>query len=185
MIAALLVTHAYHAVRCNQCSNTLFTSLQARVEVGVLQLLNGRADVGDGHHIVRMRDFFVFRAHLCLVFELLSVNLYELIKHNQFRGLSMNLLRLFMTQVAALPPPLACLPGLCLPSCLHGCEFQCTDPQLGQSILFSAVLLYTASASMLRFLKRCAIVKRFISAVRCRFWTRWRCCTPRASSTAT
>jgi hypothetical protein len=75
--------------------------LQARVEVGVLQLLNGRADVGDGHHIVRMRDFFVFRAHLCLVFELLSVNLYELIKHNQFRGLSMNLLRLFMTQVAA------------------------------------------------------------------------------------
>ena len=69
----------------------------------MLQLLNGRADVGDGHHIVRMRDFFVFRAHLCLVFELLSVNLYELIKHNQFRGLSMNLLRLFMTQVAAVP----------------------------------------------------------------------------------
>lgn len=33
------------------------------------------------------------------MFELLSVNLYELIKHNQFRGLSMNLLRLFMTQV--------------------------------------------------------------------------------------
>lgn len=35
------------------------------------------------------------------MFELLSVNLYELIKHNQFRGLSMNLLRLFMTQVTA------------------------------------------------------------------------------------
>ena len=94
-----------------RCSNGIFVWLQARVEVGVLQLLNGRADVGDGHHIVRMRDFFVFRAHLCLVFELLSVNLYELIKHNQFRGLSMNLLRLFMTQVAALfPPPLP--PGL-------------------------------------------------------------------------
>mmetsp|Transcript_18996 Transcript_18996/g.57387 ORF Transcript_18996/g.57387 Transcript_18996/m.57387 type:complete len:1080 (-) Transcript_18996:272-3511(-) len=72
---------------------------QARVEVGVLQLLNNRADADDSHHIVRMREFFVFQAHLCLVFELLSVNLYELIKHNQFRGLSMNLLRLFMTQI--------------------------------------------------------------------------------------
>lgn len=43
------------------------------------------------------------QAHLCLVFELLSVNLYELIKHNQFRGLSMNLLRLFITQVTQRP----------------------------------------------------------------------------------
>lgn len=49
-------------------------------------------------HLTRV---FVLQAHLCLVFELLSVNLYELIKHNQFRGLSMNLLRLFMTQVSA------------------------------------------------------------------------------------
>ena len=83
----------------------------------MLQLLNGRADVGDGHHIVRMRDFFVFRAHLCLVFELLSVNLYELIKHNQFRGLSMNLLRLFMTQVgvASTSHLLACRLPDCLP----------------------------------------------------------------------
>lgn len=92
--------------------------LQARVEVGVLQLLNGRADVGDGHHIVRMRDFFVFRAHLCLVFELLSVNLYELIKHNQFRGLSMNLLRLFMTQVGAVAASPPSLPAACLTACV-------------------------------------------------------------------
>lgn len=72
---------------------------QARVEVGVLQYLNSRGDPEDKHHIVRMRDYFVFRNHLCLVFELLSVNLYELIKHNQFRGLSMNLLRVFVSQV--------------------------------------------------------------------------------------
>ena len=101
-------------------ATAIFVWLQARVEVGVLQLLNGRADVGDGHHIVRMRDFFVFRAHLCLVFELLSVNLYELVKHNQFRGLSMNLLRLFMTQVGAVSASL--LPDLppARPSLLSG-----------------------------------------------------------------
>ncbi len=92
-------------VQTRVCNIHDLRCVQARVEVGVLQLLNGRADAGDGHHIVRMRDFFVFRAHLCLVFELLSVNLYELIKHNQFRGLSMNLLRLFMTQVLPLNCP--------------------------------------------------------------------------------
>ncbi|KAK9828210.1 hypothetical protein WJX74_003592 [Apatococcus lobatus] len=72
---------------------------QARVEVGVLQFLNTRSDPNNTHHIVRMKDYFTFRNHLCLVFELLSVNLYELIKHNSFRGLSMNLLRVFISQI--------------------------------------------------------------------------------------
>lgn len=72
--------------------------LQARVEIGVLNFLNQRCDPHDRHHIVRMRDYFLHRRHLCLVFELLSLNLYELVKHNQFRGLSMNLLRVFLSQ---------------------------------------------------------------------------------------
>lgn len=72
---------------------------QARVEVGVLQYLNRLGDAEDQHHIVRMHTFFVFREHLCLVFELLNLNLYELIKQNQFRGLSMRLLRIFLSQV--------------------------------------------------------------------------------------
>lgn len=72
---------------------------QARVEVGVLQYLNKVSDPDDQHHLVRMHAFFVFKDHLCLVFELLSLNLYELIKQNQFRGLSMRLLRIFLAQV--------------------------------------------------------------------------------------
>ena len=48
------------------------------------------------------QDFFLFRSHLCLVFELLSLNLYELIKHNKFRGLSLSLVRVFVSQVCAL-----------------------------------------------------------------------------------
>lgn len=73
---------------------------QARVEVGVLQFLNSRSDPDNQHHIVRMQEYFVHQNHLCLVFELLNVNLYELIKQNQFRGLSMNLLRVFLSQVS-------------------------------------------------------------------------------------
>lgn len=46
-----------------------------------------------------MLDTFIFRKHLCLVFEVLSVNLYELIKQNQFRGLSKNLVRIFAKQI--------------------------------------------------------------------------------------
>ena len=49
--------------------------------------------------MVRLLDSFVFRGHLCLVFELLSINLYELIKMNQHRGFSINLLRVFLKQI--------------------------------------------------------------------------------------
>lgn len=74
---------------------------QARVEVGVLQLLNGRCDPHDQHHIVRLHDAFLHRRHLCLAFEQLGINLFELLKRNGFRGLSLGLLRLFLEQVGA------------------------------------------------------------------------------------
>lgn len=34
---------------------------QARVEIGILQLLNTRCDAADEHHIVRMLDFFLHK----------------------------------------------------------------------------------------------------------------------------
>ena len=55
------------------------------MEIGLLQLLNTRCDPGDAHHIVRLVDFFLFRRHLCLVFEKLDVNLFELLRRNGFR----------------------------------------------------------------------------------------------------
>jgi dual specificity protein kinase YAK1 len=61
--------------------------------------LNNQFDGDNKHHVVRLVDYFIFRRHLCLVFELLSVNLYELIKQNHFRGLSTNLIRVFMIQI--------------------------------------------------------------------------------------
>lgn len=61
--------------------------------------LNERYDKLDKHHILRLKDTFIHKKHLCLAFELLSVNLYELIKQNHFRGLSTNLVRVFTTQL--------------------------------------------------------------------------------------
>jgi dual specificity protein kinase YAK1 len=46
-----------------------------------------------------MLDSFVHKSHLCLVFELLSQNLYELIKQNQFQGLSTQLVKVFTAQL--------------------------------------------------------------------------------------
>ncbi|KAL1918652.1 uncharacterized protein VTP21DRAFT_2674 [Calcarisporiella thermophila] len=72
---------------------------QSMMEVTILELLNEHYDKEDRHHLIRLLDTFIHRRHLCLVFELLSVNLYELIKQNAFHGLSTNLVRVFTTQL--------------------------------------------------------------------------------------
>ena len=72
---------------------------QAQSEVGVLRLLNEKHDPGDEKHIVRLLDSFSDKSHLCLVFELLDLNLYELLKQNQFRGLPLSLIRHFVRQI--------------------------------------------------------------------------------------
>jgi serine/threonine protein kinase len=72
---------------------------QATVEVRILQLLNQEFDPEDDKRIVRMLDFFVYRKHLCISFELLSVNLYEVLKQNSFRGVSMALIRVLTEQL--------------------------------------------------------------------------------------
>jgi len=48
---------------------------------------------------VRLLDAFLHRRHLCLAFEQLGINLFELLKRNGFRGLSIGLLRLFLAQI--------------------------------------------------------------------------------------
>uniref|UniRef100_A0A2P2JKC4 Uncharacterized protein LOC8284284 isoform X2 n=2 Tax=Rhizophora mucronata TaxID=61149 RepID=A0A2P2JKC4_RHIMU len=72
---------------------------QALVEVSILSTLNKKYDPEDEHHIVRIHDYFVHQRHLCICFELLDTNLYELIKINQFRGLSLSIVQLFSKQI--------------------------------------------------------------------------------------
>jgi len=91
---------------------------QAKIEIKLLQEMNtfdplDHNHIGQYHHththacysmpdphsIVRMLTFFEHRHHLCIVFELMSFNLYELIKHTNFKGVSLNLIRKFAVQL--------------------------------------------------------------------------------------
>uniref|UniRef100_A0A7N0UM87 Protein kinase domain-containing protein n=1 Tax=Kalanchoe fedtschenkoi TaxID=63787 RepID=A0A7N0UM87_KALFE len=72
---------------------------QALVEVTILKTLNKKYDPEDKHHIVRIYDHFLHQRHLCIAFELLDTNLYELIKLNNFRGLSLSIVQLFSKQI--------------------------------------------------------------------------------------
>mmetsp|Transcript_55747 Transcript_55747/g.181009 ORF Transcript_55747/g.181009 Transcript_55747/m.181009 type:complete len:560 (+) Transcript_55747:1948-3627(+) len=73
---------------------------QALVEVKILEHLRER-DVESTSNVVHMMDYFYFRNHLCITFELLSINLYEFIKNNNFQGVSLGLIRRFAIQLLA------------------------------------------------------------------------------------
>lgn len=71
---------------------------QAQIEVKLLEMMN-KADVDNKYYIVRLKRHFMWRNHLCLVFELLSYNLYDLLRNTNFRGVSLNLTRKFAQQL--------------------------------------------------------------------------------------
>ncbi|XP_059154297.1 dual specificity tyrosine-phosphorylation-regulated kinase 1B-like isoform X2 [Physella acuta] len=71
---------------------------QAQIEVKLLELMNSN-DRENKYYIVRLKRNFMFRNHLCLVFELLSYNLYDLLRNTNFRGVSLNLTRKFAQQL--------------------------------------------------------------------------------------
>lgn len=72
---------------------------QSMMEVSILEHIQQHVDIHDSHNLLRLKDKFVHKEHLCLVFELLSMNLYEFVKKNQFRGLEIGLVRIFATQL--------------------------------------------------------------------------------------
>ena len=56
-------------------------------------------DENDDYNVVRLVQKFNYRNHQCLVFEMLSYNLYELLKNTKFFGISLNLIRKFSKQI--------------------------------------------------------------------------------------
>ena len=71
---------------------------QALIEISILKLLN-ESDPMDNKHIVRYLGSFTHRNHLCLTYELLSVNLYELLRNTSFQGISLIVVRSFGFQI--------------------------------------------------------------------------------------
>ncbi|RKP40011.1 kinase-like domain-containing protein, partial [Dimargaris cristalligena] len=71
---------------------------QAQIEIKLLEMLR-RWDADNTHHVIHIVDQFNFRNHLCIVTELLSINLYEFIKGNNFQGFPIPLIRQFAMQL--------------------------------------------------------------------------------------
>ena len=71
---------------------------QAQIEVRLLELMNQHEN-DNSSYIVKLKGHFMHRNHLCLVFELLSYNLYDLLRNTNFRGVSLNLTRKFAQQL--------------------------------------------------------------------------------------
>ncbi|XP_039760922.1 dual specificity tyrosine-phosphorylation-regulated kinase 2 [Pararge aegeria] len=67
---------------------------QAQEEIRILEHLREQ-DKDNSMNVIHMFDSFTFRSHTCITFELLSINLYELIKKNKFQGFSLQLVRKF------------------------------------------------------------------------------------------
>ncbi|RNA24416.1 Dual specificity tyrosine-phosphorylation-regulated kinase 2, partial [Brachionus plicatilis] len=85
---------------------------QAQEEIRILEHLR-RQDKDNTFNIIHMYESFTFRNHICITFELLSMNLYELIKKNKFAGFSLQLVRKFTHSI------LQCLDALTKNKIIH------------------------------------------------------------------
>ena len=65
---------------------------QAMKEVKILSSLKSY-DKHNKLNVVHLFDYFIFRNHFCMTFELLGINLYQLIQKNYYRGFSLNIVR--------------------------------------------------------------------------------------------
>ncbi|OCT91920.1 dual specificity tyrosine-phosphorylation-regulated kinase 2 [Xenopus laevis] len=85
---------------------------QAAEEIRILEHLKKHDKTG-GMNVIHMLESFTFRNHICMTFELLSMNLYELIKRNKFQGFSLQLVRKFAHSI------LQCLEALYRNKIIH------------------------------------------------------------------
>lgn len=71
---------------------------QATVEIKILQTLREN-DAEGKNHAVKIKNYFMFRNHICMTFEILCMNLYELLHKNNFEGFSLSLIYKFTYQL--------------------------------------------------------------------------------------
>jgi dual specificity tyrosine-phosphorylation-regulated kinase 2/3/4 len=67
---------------------------QAAVEAKLLLLIKEN-DPDNKECVIKIQDYFVFRNHLCMTFDLFSLNLYEFIKMYDYAGFQEGLIRRF------------------------------------------------------------------------------------------
>lgn len=72
---------------------------QGKTEISILKLLNKCEQHNSVSRIVKLFDFFMFRKHLFLAFELLDISLYDLLKMSGFNGFPISDISSFSKQI--------------------------------------------------------------------------------------
>ncbi|KAA8496222.1 Serine/threonine-protein kinase ppk15 [Porphyridium purpureum] len=72
---------------------------QARLEMAILDEIHQLASNTDTTRIIKLLNHFTYAGHLCLVFEKLSHNLFEVIQQNNYRGMDLSVVRQLVSQL--------------------------------------------------------------------------------------
>eukprot|EP00792_Barthelona_sp_PAP020_P007542 TRINITY_DN3149_c6_g1_i1.p1 TRINITY_DN3149_c6_g1~~TRINITY_DN3149_c6_g1_i1.p1 ORF type:complete len:759 (+),score=219.50 TRINITY_DN3149_c6_g1_i1:172-2448(+) len=129
---------------------------QGKVEVRVLETIQEKAkEKGLESNAYPLLDHWEFKSHLCLQFPLLGKNLYDIIKANHFRGISLEAIRIIVKQI------LQCM------VLLDECQIIHSDLK-PENILLNED--GTLSISVIDFGSACAISKTLYSYVQSRFY---------------
>lgn len=67
-------------------------------EINILMSIKEK-DIDNRKNILRIKDFIVFRRHICIITELLGTSLYQLLESNYFRPLDHQNVRAFAIQI--------------------------------------------------------------------------------------
>lgn len=68
-------------------------------ELKILEFLNTEVDPKDLSHIIRKYDHFIYKNHMCIIFELLNHNLLELLMKNNYCGLTLKTIGFILKQI--------------------------------------------------------------------------------------
>ena len=72
------------------------------IELKMVASLNKNCFMKNHQHncyIINLQDYFFYQEHLCIVFELLTENLYQSLQHNHLQGISLNSINFIIKQL--------------------------------------------------------------------------------------
>lgn len=65
---------------------------QCKIEIKILNYIKMN-DPNNESNIIKFKDYFYFRNHILIVFELLSINLFEMLKNRNYKGIKIDKIR--------------------------------------------------------------------------------------------
>ncbi|KAI9487955.1 kinase-like domain-containing protein [Zychaea mexicana] len=92
-----LSTHEFVSVKI--IKNKREYRLQSDLEAGILKQLHRKLQPRDREYILKLHDTFDHKNHLCIVSELLSFSLYDLLIQNKLMGMPLHLVRSFSIRI--------------------------------------------------------------------------------------